>query len=133
MPAYPKPILAEAQNYLTQEQSTQGPDKAAISQFQIAMFKLIIVKQSLQTMQDIFTSSRNWVSQEFFGGAQITLAVLGELSSLRHFRGDSTPTVDGCCYHCICRQNVIYEVPEHPAFDVTVIVIFKSDFYGILF
>ena len=92
VPAYPKPILAEAQNYLTQEQSAQGPDKAAISQFQIAMFKLIIIKQSFQKMQDISTSSRNWVSQEFFGGAQITVAVLGELSSLRHLAGASTPT-----------------------------------------
>ena len=73
------------------------------------------------------------MSQEFFDDSQMTVAVLGELSSLRHFRGDSTPTVDGCCYHCNCRQNVIYEVPEHPDFDVTVIVIFKSDFYGILF
>ena len=71
------------------------------------------------------------MSQEFFDDSQMTVAVLGELSSLRHFRGDSTPTVDG--YHCNCRQNVIYDVPEHPAFDVTVIVIFKSDFYGILF
>ena len=32
--------------------------------------------------------------QEFFGGSQLTVAVLGELSSLLHLRGASTPTVD---------------------------------------
>ena len=45
----------------------------------------------------MITSNRKWVSQEFFGGSQMTVAVLGELSSLRHLPGASTPTVR---FHC---------------------------------
>ena len=63
-----------------------------LSRWPLAMYALITIL-AINSNQFFSTSSTYWISQELcWGFAQKTLAVLGELSSLRHFWGASTPT-----------------------------------------
>ena len=62
------------------------------------------------------------MSQEFFGGAQMTVAVLGELSSLRHLPGASTPTVD-IQYLFPFFLIRIHEAPQHSVLLLSLLVV----------